>query len=174
MLKRQNKVESQVGEHGLRIPKITKRIGVSECSRVPGTGVGKWFANSESKSRISAQCFHKSEILHCWVTTLQAGSQQEAEPWRHLPHSLPGGTLEETITRIHKVWTLERKRDHVPEIKMFSHRMGKHRDQTERETRETKLIDYFSVRAHWNVGDTDTNFQLRAYRLGHCHFHPPH
>jgi len=36
-------------------------------------------------------------------------------------------------------------RGHVPEIKMLGHGLGEHRVQTE--TRETRVIDCFSVRA---------------------------
>ena len=69
-------------------------------------------------------------------TALQAGAQQGAEQERPLPP--PGRVAPTYVQGVCRVWGLETCA--IPEIEMFSHRLGEHRVQTG--TRETGMIAF--------------------------------
>ena len=77
--RRWRKTESWVWQHGLRIPGITKRMGVPECSRVfPGIGAEYLIANSQPKSQHSTQSCHKQGTsARCGDCSLRRGPESD-------------------------------------------------------------------------------------------------
>lgn len=118
--------EPQVGQCGLRVPRVTRRMGVPKGGRVPRHWSRKLTAISDPRHELSAQSCHKRRTIvgsgHCSPSRFLASSRSGL---RH--PSLP---LEEQhgCTPQESAKFGDSRQGHASEIKTFSHRLGKLRE----------------------------------------------
>lgn len=91
------------------------------------------------------------------MTPLLTGIQEKVEAWQDLPLPSPWEEQHGFAPQVSAKFGVL-KLSYMSKIKMLGHRLGEHRDQTK--TRETRLIDCYSMRAHCKV--EDVNFQLQG------------
>ena len=121
--------------------------GCLSVAGFPDIRVGKLAEISKCRSGSSAWGCHKpwtkAQLCNC-STSRGPTNNRTCE----IPPSSSGKSSTEA-SRQESAGFRDSKQGHVPEIEMLSHRVGEHGVWTE--TRETGVINCFSLRGHWGV-----------------------
>ena len=105
---------------------------------------GSWLKTAHLGMGFLLRVAINHKLLHDWAALSWQGPAR-AEVWQNPPPtSLRRNSMGPHVAEVHKIWKLKLSR--VPEIKMLSHRLCEHRVMIE--TRETRVMDYFTVRTH--------------------------